>query len=106
MPQFRRRPFNPAKFTGTAVCRPEDDNFEEGRLLQCGSTFMDIALHVKGDGGAYFSLALGQGRKEIIAFMGAAEWPDFLERVEIAKAYYERLKAGGKCDEITPCPPG
>jgi len=91
--------FDPANFRGTAVCRPRGES-----LLVCGNVDMDIALHVNGDGGAMFSVVLGKRGKEIIAFMGAAEWPSFLRRVEIAKAYYEKLRGAGKCDEITPTP--
>ena len=101
MPPDHTTAFDPANFRGTAVCRPHGEG-----LLQCGSVDMDIALHVNGDGGAIFSLALGKRGKEIIAFMGAAEWPSFLRRVKLAEAYYARLSAAGKCDEITPCPPG
>ncbi len=90
------RAFDPANFMGTAQCGP---------LIQCGNVDLMIGLHVKGDGGAYFSLALGKGRKEIIAFLGAEEWPAFLRQVETAKAYYARLSGAGKCDEITPLPP-
>lgn len=89
--------FDPAHFHGIAQCGP---------LVQCGSADFALALHVNGDGGAYFSLALARGKREVIVFLGAEEWPKFLKAVELAKAYYERLKAGGKCDEITPCPPG
>lgn len=96
-----RQAFDPSNFQGRALCAPPG----ESPLLQCGNADLEITLHVNGDGGAYFSLALGRRGKEIIAFMGAAEWPSFLRRVELAKAYYAALVAGGKCDEVTPCPP-
>lgn len=87
--------FDPAHFHGIAACGP---------LIDCGNVDMQIALQLTGDGSAQFSLALGRRGKEIIAFMGAEQWPQFLKAVKLAEAYYAALVAAGKCDEITPVP--
>ena len=87
--------FNPANFHGIAACGP---------LIVCGNVDVQIALHVTGDGSAMFSLAMGRKGKEIIAFLGAAEWPQLQKAVKLAEAYYACLREAGKCDEITPVP--
>ena len=85
-----------------------DDAFHPSRAelrLACGeftasngSVLGQLNLTVTGEGAAYLSLAMGQGRKEIIAFLSYAEWTAVCKAVEEGKKLLAKLYAEKRVD--------
>lgn len=68
--------------------------------------FGQLNLHVNGESGAYLSLAVGQGRKEIIAFLSYAEWMAMGKAVDEGRKLLAKMYAEKRVDEYSPIVPG
>ena len=69
---------------------------------------MELGLNVRvnGDGEVFIALLAIQGRKEIMAIMGAVGWPQFLAATREAESVIKQLMASGKADELAVIVPG
>ena len=93
-----------------------DDAFHPSRAelrLECGSftasngsVFGQLNLTVTGEGAAYLSLAIGQGRKEIIAFLSYDEWLALGKAVDDGRKLLAKMYAEKRVDEYSPVVPG
>lgn len=82
--------------------------------LECGTftanrdtVVVQLNLHVNGSGEAHYSLAMAGPRgREVIAFMGLAEWNALIAATDQGRKLLAQLMGTGRVSEITPCPPG
>lgn len=86
--------FDPARFSGTVECGTADCGGDRG------PTELSLAVRVTGDGSVTVALLAVQGRKDLMAVMGAVGWPQFLRSVKEAERTVNTLIAGGKADEL------
>lgn len=92
-----RKPFDPSRFSGNVDCGWADCGGDRGPVE------IGLNVRVNGDGEVTVALLAAQGRKEIIAIMGATGWPQFLAAVKEAESVIKQLIEGGKADELAIC---
>lgn len=88
--------FDPARFTGIVDCG----------FVEANGGGLNLEFRLGGDGGGYYVLHAEQNGRAVTFFLGAAEWRALEKIMREGRAIFDALQRGGRCDELTPCPPG
>jgi hypothetical protein len=89
-----RKPFDPSRFSGNVDCGWAECGGDRGPVE------IGLNVRVNGDGEVLVALLAIQGRKEIMAIMGAVGWPQLLAAVKETESVIKQLIDGGKADEL------
>jgi len=92
------RAFDPAR---------ADLRLECGTFETAGGGLVQLNLHVNGERGGYYSLAVREPRgKEVIVFLGRVEWNAMIDAVDEGRKLFARLMGAGNIEEFAPVVPG